>query len=540
MNTPADSAPSPWFCRLVMGALLVFVLVGHVAWLSVDSSLTGYDELAFFEHLVKYRDLLRTAPPTEWFGWLGFSSYPALPFLAGHAFVEIAGPTIVAVRLTGVFFHLLWVWLVFLVGRRLNAPLAGLVAAFVVALSPQANILARHYASFAVCGAMLTLAAYALVATRFATGRRGVILAGLAMAAALLSERGTPLLFLGGMLAYGLIDRWTSADRRRGRAVGQLALAVGLAALLAAPYLAGFVKANLAHTLAQSRAAVIPGRPWTFYWHLLRPFLIGEAVTPLLLVALGVGAWRRDRRLLFVLLWFAVPFVILSAVATRDMVYAMSLTTPLALLAGFGAYYLPRRWWRAPLFGLLLFLMLLTWIRVGNPEGEIARGTRDVNFFGLYNGYNTPTFAARPELDLQRLWPAIDGLNAAPGDVWVFTGTPDDDTHPRRREVAQTVQRLMQLRGTPGRSLVARGNLFPDFITPTGDEEHIVLVPAIAAPPGSRAAFLARPVFDAAEHDRFEPEILRRWQSKLALVQEKKFAAGLVAVTVWRASVQLP
>jgi 4-amino-4-deoxy-L-arabinose transferase-like glycosyltransferase len=540
MTQPETAEFSPWFYRLILAALLAFTFVGHLAWLLVDGKLIGYDELAFFEHLVKYQTVLAEGFPPDWFGWLGFSSYPGVPFFAATLVGKLAGFSMLTVRLTPVLFHLLWIVFIYLLARRLDAPLAGLVAAFVVALSPLANVLSRHFASFAVLAAMQTFAVYMLVRTRYAVGAKGVLLTGLALALALLSERGTPVLMLAGPLLFAVGYRAVTVDRRRPmRAFWQVGLAVLFATFLSWGYLAGYIGANTEHTFAQAVSATIPGRGWTFYLDRLRSFLVGEQAAPLIFLGVALGAWRKDARVVLAVLWLALPLAALSAIATRDMVYVLSLTAPLALLAGLGAEHLPRRWWRVPIFALLLFFVLLNWIRVGNPTSEISVGTRDVSFFGLFNGYTAPTFDAQPELDLTRFWPLLGKVEAGPDDLWLLTGAPDRDEAPRRREIAQTLQRLMQLREVPGRYLVARDLFFADTIDPAGTDQHLVLLPGAAAPPGSYAAFLARPVFDPRERAELEPLVASRFP-KMNLEKIGSTYAGLVRITLWQASLSQP
>ena len=141
MNGVTRPEISTGFALAALAALLAFVVVGHLAWLVADTAVTGYDELAFLDHLVKYRRLLTEAGPAEWLGYLHFSNYPALPFLAGHLAGEAGGQSIFSFRLVGVMAHLLWILAAFGIGRRLDRPLAGLVAAYAVGLAPLATIL---------------------------------------------------------------------------------------------------------------------------------------------------------------------------------------------------------------------------------------------------------------------------------------------------------------------------------------------------------------------------------------------------------------
>ncbi len=520
----------------VLAALLAFVTTGHLAWLAADSSLSGYDELAFFDHLTKYQTLLREGSFSQWLGFLDFSSYPALPFIAGTVAMKLGRANSHTVRLTGPFFHLVWILAAYGVGRRLAGRLAGLVAATATALGPLATVLARHYASFLPHAALSTLAVYTLLYISGADGWKRALICGIACSLALLAERGTPVLFLAGPLLWAAASRlWGTGRRSKQRVLLDFVLFAVVVALLTGHYLVGFVRANLSHTVALSIQAVNPGRDAGYYIERLRPTLLGPAFFPLLLVAVVLGAWRRDRRLLLPLFWLGVPLCVLSALATKDMVYALSMTSPLAVAAGVGAALLPRRAWRWPVLVVLLAFALLGWVHVGDPSLPLARATEVVRFAGLHDPDNLPIDHVRHDFDEAKLIDAVRAMTPATDEVWVFTGTPvDENGSAARKDLGDALHLLMLLHEVPGRRLVALYNLFPGRVVPVGEDQHLVLASADLAPPGSTAAFLARPAFAPDEHRAVEPKLAQDWadvQVKLVRVM----GLGLRRLYLYRA-----
>jgi 4-amino-4-deoxy-L-arabinose transferase-like glycosyltransferase len=537
MTAGARRSFSPAAAVLLLTALSCFTALGHLNWLRADTSFAGYDERAFLDHLVKYRDVLRDKSPWHWFGWLRFSSYPAMPFLAGRTSGALGGYSLLAIRLSGVAFHLLWIVAVYLVGRRLAGRVAGLAAAGVIAVSPLATILARHYASFAVHAALSCVAVYAVIRLKDKPTVARTLAAGGTIALAILAERGTPLLYLAGPLLFAASGVWRETDRSSPhppRRQVLIALVVGLG--LAAPYLWGFVSSNLAHTIAQAQTPVNAGRPSYFYAARLLSFLTTEAPWPLLVVALVGALWRRDRRAWLPLFWFVIPFGVLSSLATRDMVYALSLTSPLAVLAGLSAAYLPARWWRVALLGALLFFALLAWNRAGDPQGRLARDTRSLGLFGLHNAGETPTAEPARTINESRLVRAAGELRAAPHDLWVVTGADADEArNMARADLGDALRLVLELHGVEGRFLLMRQNAFPGRLPAKDEDQHLVLVSRDVLTPGGPADFLARPAFDPREHARLEPAVVEQFRT-LQLEPVRTVGLDAARLTLWRAS----
>ena len=538
MASSAREEISRTAASLSLVALLAFVAVGHLAWLAADSSLSGYDELAFFDHLIKYRAFLQQEHMTHWLGFLDFSSYPALPFLAGLVAWRGGEGSVTVIRLTGVIFHLLWILSIYGIGHRLANRLTGLVAAGVIALSPLATILARHYASFLLHAALATFAVYILLRIKDASGAKGAAAAGLACSLALLSERGTPLLYLAGPILWIIVLRLRGANRRvRQRLVIDFVLFALIVVVIAGPYLLGYFRANLAHTMTLSKQAVIGGRGAQYYLDHLRGALVGPAFFPLLIFGIASGVARRDRRFMLPLLWLAIPLIVLSGLATKDMVYALSMTAPLALACGLGAAHLPRRFWRAPILLVLLLFAAVGWVRVGDPDLPFSRKTEHLHFLSLHDASVLPIDHPRRDLDAGRLLAAVRELHAKSDDIWAITGVsvkPDGSW--ARKDYGDSIRVLMLLHGVPGRYLLALNDLFPGRAAANSDDQCLVLAPASAARPGSVAAFLARPAFAPDEHLAVEPRLIQEWRN-LELYPARVMGLASRRLLLYRATV---
>lgn len=505
---------SPSFVFIVLSLLLTFILLGHIAWLSADTDIGGYNELAYLDQMVKYGQHLQTEPATRWFGYLDLTNDPPLAFFFAHLVSLFAGKSIFGFRLASAIFHLIWILAAYGIGRRLDRPMTGLVAAFLVAFSPAANLNARHFAVYVPQAAFTALAVYALVRTELARSLSGALFTGLMVALAFLTERGMPVIFLAGPLLYAFLFRLWKVDRQqKGRVFGHFFAMAAVILLVAGPYLFGYVQSSLDHIAEQSSQPLFPGRTWSFYLTHLRGFLFPPVIFPLLLAAIGIGAYRRDHRLMLPFAWLAVSLVVFSAIATRDLVYVVSLATPLAVGAGLGVSYLPRKWWRFPIFFIVLLFMLINWYKVGNPDAPPLRGMEQIRFFGLLGQPDIPHVAPRAGIDSERLLAAVAEVHAGQNDVWVATGARVAPEEPvERKELGEKILLLFRLHGVEGRFFLALNNMFPGRIEPVGFDQHLVLVPAAAVSYGSWASRLARPAFDSEEHWTYEKNVIDAWQ----------------------------
>ena len=532
VDTTSESSPLP---AVLLGALLVFVAAGHLAWLSADGSFAGFNELAFLEWQLKFHQALIGAPASEWLFWHHLR--PAGFFLASSLFQWIGGGSIFSLRCLSAFFHLLWIALAYAAGKRWHSPITGLAAAFVVGLSPLGTIMAHQYAPFLLEAALTTLAAWTALADGKRHPGRWIVVNGLAFGAALWIERFTPFLYLAAISLYTPI-RWRDPrDRLPWRRIVLSLVAAWLIALaIAGPCLVGWARENWLYGQALFHTADIPGRESAYYLRYLAPHLTGAAVLPLMIAGATVLAWRDRRRAWLILLWLGLPLGVLSAAASKNMVYTLSLATPLALLAGRGLSAVPGRAYRAAIGGALLLVHLATWAWVVDPHGTLAAGLRPLAVGDRWLRPYIPKSEPKTYFSAAPLLAALAGVAAEPQDVWIAPTAawpPGDDLPPVDWAVVSMLTAAWN--HVPGRYLLVNENFFAATAARRPGEVNLVHLPAEAA--------RALPLLKECGPYRFVLVENDEWETHLAAVLDgyrlermRGFYAGLLPVTLWTAS----
>ncbi|NLH48924.1 MAG: hypothetical protein GX444_10010 [Myxococcales bacterium] len=530
------SAPSR-IHALLLAALLAFVAAAHFAWLTADGSFAGFNELAFLEWQLKFNQALLSAPAAEWLSWHHLR--PAGFFLVGSLFQWIGGGSILSLRCLSAFFHLLWIGLVYAAGKRWHSPTTGLAAAFVAGLSPLGTIMAHQYAPFLLEAALTTLAAYTALADGRRHPGRWIAINGLAFGAALWIERFTPFLYLTAISLSVLILWREPRDRLPWRGIVRSLAAVWLIALaIAGPSLVGWARENWSYGQALFHQADIPGRESLYYLRYLVPHLTGAAALPLLIAGAVVLALRDRRRAWLILLWLGLPLAVLSAAASKNMVYTLSLTTPLALLAGRGLSAVPGRGRRAVIGGALLLVHLATWAWVVDSHGALAAELRPLAEGDRWWRPYIPKSEPKAYFSAAPLLAALAGVAAEPQDVWIAPTAawpPDDDLPPVDWAVVSMLTAAWNR--VPGRYLLVGEKFFAGAAFSRPGEVNLVRLPAAAA--------RALPLLEECGPYRFVLVENDEWSTRLAtalggyrLERTRGFYAGLLPVTLWTASPQ--
>ena len=298
---------------------------------------------------------------------------PPLYFLALAGFRALAGESAWTLR----FFSALWgtlsVGLIFVVGRRLFSTTVGLVAAFLLAVSPFHVFYSQELRNYSLLVGLNLLSVYLLWALTHAAGSRRASWLGLAWVATCAAMVYTHYFALFTLAFEGLallvLTAWRRVDHRIVWALGASALAAipllpfGLSRLRAGPQFDFYAMPPLeilrrgvtAYSIGMVREV---GRPWPE----LLPFL--ALVGAGLAVGLLTRRWRPAT--LFTLGYLAVPLALLLAVSTVTPLYngprhlLMGLP-PFVLLVALALGGLPRRW---ALLGLPV-LVWLTWQSAG-------------------------------------------------------------------------------------------------------------------------------------------------------------------------------
>ncbi len=255
---------------------------------------------------------------------------------------KIFGDTAFAARVPSALFATGIVFLVWLFGRRMFSPRAGLLSAIVLATGMEFVLMSRLMLTDICLAFFITLAMFALwMAAHDDTNRnRWVFLQLVASGFATLTKGPIGILFpaLGGM-AYLWLTRTRSPWRGRG-------LWLGLAAWIAIAvpwYVVMFMKFGweywdrfFVHENWERliRAEHDHANHWWYYPMIL---FLGTLPWIPLLVASLLRTWkdaRTDRRVLFLVCWFLPSLMFLTIVQSKLPSYIFFLFMPLALLMG--------------------------------------------------------------------------------------------------------------------------------------------------------------------------------------------------------------
>ena len=263
---------------------------------------------------------------------------PLYYWLAGAAF-SVLGETETAARLPSVAAGLLFVGATALVGARLYGGAAGLHAGFALGTSLLFFAYARAAAMDMLLAATVTTAA-GLIALRLLgiAGRLAVPAAYALMGLATLAK-GPIGFLLPGLVAVGFI-----VATRDWRLVRRLLSPTGtvLFLLVAAPWYLlvhqaqgrAFVDIFLLDHNVQRFTSTIHHHPGAWHYY-VGVVLLGLFPWSGLLVPAFAGVRPRASRTdLFLLLWFALPFVFFTAAASKLPGYILPCLPPLAILVG--------------------------------------------------------------------------------------------------------------------------------------------------------------------------------------------------------------
>ncbi|MCZ7585398.1 MAG: hypothetical protein M5R36_19810 [Deltaproteobacteria bacterium] len=175
------------------------------------------------------------------------------------------------------------------------------------------------------------------------------MLLGLLIAADLLLERGTPPFVLSPPLLYAFGFRLWSARREGARIApeltGPLVRAALLAALIAAPYYAGYLQYNLDHTLdLVGRAHAGQTRPGNYYYSDFPRLAMSTVLAAAGFAGMAVCALRKSLgpyRLFFAVSYFAACWIF-SRFATKDLEYVVGALPFVAIATGVAFGALPK------------------------------------------------------------------------------------------------------------------------------------------------------------------------------------------------------
>lgn len=351
---------------------LLLVALGLAAWLGGHAL---FDESAVSLHGDMPRHLMNgvfvydflSAPRFTWDGVLEFAEhyyarYPALsighhpPLLAVVLvpFYAVFGVSVAAARLASVALFITAVWLQFTLARRLyDARVAGWAA---LLLAVHAFMVANAQTVLTeLLTIVMVLAAWNALLRFRDTGTLRSYLLFVVLAVAGLSAKQLAAFVWPAYVVVLLVDCRRQLMNRRvlmwTGAGAALALPVVIATLVLSPYNVSVVLDALNRSLGIEA--------WPQIVAEIRHYHLYDSLIPPLLLALAVGAWTRDRRIVFGIAW-AVSVVLCMVLLTgphdvpRYGIYAVPAYC--LLVASIAAHATPG-WRRVATTGLLVFLV---------------------------------------------------------------------------------------------------------------------------------------------------------------------------------------
>lgn len=312
-------------------------------------------------------------------GEVGHWTKPPMTYWAIASSIRVFGVNAFAARLPAALAYLLCVALVFRIGKRLVQDGALPAVMFATMLLP--FVASQLITTDCMLAACETLAVAAYVEWQFGARRdwRWLLLMWVALAAAMLTKGPPGLLPLLVMIAHNVLV----GERRKHVMFNVIGIAVFvvlalpwyLTVVLNNPGLLDYfigdevVKRVTTDTFNRNGqwygwlvvylpTLLLGSLPWTWAW------VRGLRAWPARFRAwrAGVGARRRDSRVLLLVLWLSLPLVVFCLSRSRLPLYILPLFVPLALLAAHGRLQrgqgMPRLSWVLAWSGLLIAFKL--------------------------------------------------------------------------------------------------------------------------------------------------------------------------------------
>jgi 4-amino-4-deoxy-L-arabinose transferase-like glycosyltransferase len=278
-------------------------------------------------------------------------------------------------RLITVAFGTLTAWTIFALGLRLFGRTAGLLAAFMWAITPVA-VVHGHYATVDIAATFfvtlaLVFAARAMTVEPGALARKSMLLAGFCSGLAAATKYNTGLVLVAAVAAVLLRGRSGQPPAPKWMAFAVVGLAVigffvGCPGVLVNP--SKFWQ-DFTYELTKSQQGMgllfaETGNGWLYHLNSSLRLGLGLPLMALSIVAAGRAVLRRTPQEMLLLSFLLVYYFIIGLAQVRFLRYILPITPVLVLLASsiLADPPKPQRWVRVELLGtaILAFTLLLT------------------------------------------------------------------------------------------------------------------------------------------------------------------------------------
>jgi len=375
MSQPG-TADRRWICWLLLAAITVGLLLVGRSYHRADKRPPTFDDAWFLENSLHFYQRLTDGGLIEFLSAYASSFGTKAPLVSALAlpFYITLGTRLQSAILVNFVFLILTNVYLFLLGRRLLSPWAGLAAVVFYQTMPLAYGVSRVFLADYGLAALVVIWIYYLVASEGFTRGRANFALGIVAGLGLLMKVLFPL-YVAGPLALVWLERVRgqapSAEQAGSafwRACGRWpAAAIAIPALALAATWYSFHLSSVLGYAWQAGYGEIGERysgPGFRVWLLSivnqgTSFAYAAAALALLLAGLVTGGWRavKNRRAALLASWLILPAAALAAGRNREIRLLLPLLPGLALAMAAGVVWLGRR----PLLRLILVALIAAW-----------------------------------------------------------------------------------------------------------------------------------------------------------------------------------
>lgn len=359
--------PFPFGARhyeMALALVLVAIIGGNAFWLFLDRHPTDMDQSRYMLMVLDFAKRWTEPDPGSFVAiWLGnHASHPHLvPLLASIPFAVFDCQRDAAYFLMTLF-HASIVLLVFLIGRRIQSPSAGLVAAFLATGIPLLARFSRYFLLEEAAAFFVIATLYALLRSDYFTSASWSAVTGVAVGLGLLTK-WTTIVFVGPPVA--IVAAAALFRRSAGPVASRLALSMAGCAIVAAPWYIYHSGDLLRFFTYAEQGRLFAGEgPGFAQLALYLLMLWATAGWPFVLLgAMGLLylAVRPTVEHLAILATFVVPLCVFAfMISTRDVRHLLPGLPAIALATGLAVRSLRRDWLRNVLTAAALLLSVIS------------------------------------------------------------------------------------------------------------------------------------------------------------------------------------
>jgi len=345
---------------LLLSILVLFQGVNNYFWLKQDNESLGTDVALHVNSAVSLRQGLKSILHSEAslpqkcrsVRFLFFDNqvyWPRFVHLIAALTSFLPGDPLFWIRFSNMFYFIILIISVYLLGKKIHSPPAGLLAACFISLYPGIFGLSRKFGLDFPLIAIVSLAMYFLISSDNFRNLRYSILFGLTSGLALLIK-GQFVFFLAGPFLYVVCKGFMDKDGKK-KSIRNILIIAFLALAIAMVWWYKMTSSMWGIYFRPTVASILPRFFILAYYHM----------SPLFFAAflLGFSFYIAGRKMppVFLLLWIIVPFLLFSVlVIANHERYIFPVFGATALISAAGLLRFPLRKARVALIAFFIFI----------------------------------------------------------------------------------------------------------------------------------------------------------------------------------------